>query len=122
MSHVPMSDRAGDVLMKLRDQGADRPFEGMSRAIRILRKIISETCNTDPQIIEDWGRATVHSLRDTFVTRMFLRGFGKDDIASWVGHTSKKMIQKYEHLTGLKRLKRLRDMMERSSSVSTADT
>ena len=96
LSMVPMSDRVHEMLTRLHNQ--PQPFMEMSRAVRILRKTIRDICNTNPRIVKQRGSATVHSLRDTFASRMVSRGMSLHKVSKLLGHTSPAMTAKYAQL------------------------
>lgn len=95
-SLVPLSDRAYAVLAKHR--GEKVPFVAMSRAVRLLRKMIDQTCNTDPRLVSQRGGATIHSLRDTYASRLAQRGMSLHKVSKLLGHTTTTMTRKYAHL------------------------
>jgi site-specific recombinase XerD len=72
----------------------------MSRSIRLLRKTISEVCNTDQRIVEQRGAATIHTLRDTYASRLVQQGLSLHELAKLLGHTTAAMSSKYGHLEG----------------------
>lgn len=96
LSTVPLSDRT-KAMLTLRSNYA-QPFEKMDFAIRHLRRVIDEVCNLNPKINETRGRATVHSLRDTYATRMRKKGMDIGQIATLLGHTTTAMAEKYSHI------------------------
>ncbi|MDQ2066759.1 site-specific integrase [Xinfangfangia sp. CPCC 101601] len=93
LSLIPMSRATEEVLQRLHNQ--PRPFENMSRAIRILRTAIDTHCNTNATIVRQRGKATIHTLRDTYATRLDMAGVSLGKIAKLLGHTSIKMASKY---------------------------
>ena len=96
LSLVPISDRTYEILWRLHNQ--PKPFMEMSRAIKILRSVLDDVCNKDKLVVKTRGRATIHSLRDTFATRMLKRGMTLHEIAKLLGHTNTSMTRKYAHL------------------------
>lgn len=96
VSTVPMSGRVYDLLK--RRSNAQRPFGSMEFAVKYLRKVISEVCNKDQRQVETRGKATIHSLRDTYATRMRKRGMDMGQIASLLGHSTMAMAEKYAHI------------------------
>lgn len=93
-SYVPMADI---VATRLEGKQEAQPFDAMSRAVRLLRKTIDEVCNTERNVLR-YGRATVHSLRDTFATDMLDRGMDIKKLSGLLGHSSVRMTEKYAHL------------------------
>lgn len=96
LSVVPISDRLHEVLKRLHNQ--KRPFMEMSRAVRVLRKVIRDVCNTNPNIVSQRGAATIHTLRDTYASRMVQRGMSLHKLSKLLGHTSPAMTAKYAQL------------------------
>ncbi|MFP4570113.1 tyrosine-type recombinase/integrase [Rhodosalinus sp.] len=93
---LPMSLRVEQMLRRKLNQ--PQPFEEMEWAIRLLRKTIHKHCNRNARIVEQKGAATVHSLRDTFATRMLKQGMTIHRLAYLMGHTTTVMTEKYGHL------------------------
>jgi len=49
--------------------------------------------------VERYGKATIHSLRDTFASRLVSQGISLYDLQMLLGHASPTMTQKYAHLS-----------------------
>lgn len=96
LSVVPISDRLAAVLKRLHNQ--ERPFMDMTNAVYILRRIIHEECDKDENIVKTRGAATIHTLRDTFASRMVKRGMSLHKVSKLLGHTSTAMTAKYAQL------------------------
>jgi integrase len=96
LSIVPISDRAYEVFKRLHNQ--DAPFPKMEWAIRRLRKVIHEVCNGNQRVVDQRGKATVHSLRDTFASRLVQKGLHLNELAKLLGHTNTAMTAKYAQL------------------------
>lgn len=96
LSLVPIYPRNAEMLNKLHNQ--KRPFMKMSRAVRLLRKAIAEVCNDNERVIRQRGTATIHSLRDTFATRLIQKGMKLQNIGKLMGHSHATMTAKYAHL------------------------
>lgn len=96
LSLVPITDRVHDILQSRHNQRL--PFEAMSRAIRLLRKIIDAECNHNERIVAQRGKATIHTLRDTFASRLVQKNMSLQKVSKLLGHTSMKMTQKYAQL------------------------
>ena len=47
-----------------------RPFLSMDHATKLLRRAVDDACNNDAFVIQSAGKATIHSLRDTYGTRL----------------------------------------------------
>lgn len=110
ISAVPMSNRVEEMLLE--QQGvSDNPFTSMDRAVKHLRSTISEICNTDERIIEQRGTATIHSLRDTFASRLAKQEMSLHKISNLLGHSSTTMTRKYAHLESGATLEQARDLL-----------
>ena len=96
LSVVPLSERTLEMLRRRHNQ--PQPFPEMSRAIRLLRKTISEVCNTDQRLVDQRGAATIHTLRDTYASKMVQGGMSLHELAKLLGHTTAAMSAKYGHL------------------------
>lgn len=96
LSIVPINDRAYEVFKRLHNQEA--PFLNMEEAIKVLRKTIRDCCNSNERTVEQRGRATAHSLRDTFASRLVQRGMHLNELAKLLGHTTTAMSEKYSNL------------------------
>lgn len=96
VSTVPTTNRVLDMLVRRSNQR--QPFEHMERAIQILRDTIHEVCNQDQTMVAQRGAATIHSLRDTYATRLIQRGLSLHKLSKLLGHTNTAMTAKYAHL------------------------
>ena len=85
------------------------PFRGFTPAIKVLRKIISEVCNTADRkrLIDRDGRATIHTTRHTYATRAVKAGNDLHTVSTILGHTMATMTVKYAHLTSLEASRRV---------------
>ena len=90
---VPISVRFAENLHKRHNQKA--PFENMGRAVRVLRKVIDQVCNTNDRINKTKGKATTHTLRDTYATRLDEAGVSLLQIRDLLGHAPVTKTQKY---------------------------
>lgn len=93
---VPMSERVYQML--LRRSNYETPFEKMDFAIRHLRKVIGEVANQNQRIVDTRGKATIHTLRDTFATRMLKKGMPLERLSKLMGHTNTAMTLKYAQI------------------------
>jgi integrase len=110
VSLVPISSRVEEVFRRRRKQ--ERPFEKMEWAVVYLRKVINEIANTDPMVIRQKGKATIHTLRDTYATRMILEGnMTLYDLAILLGHSNNAMTEKYAHLESVNLVSRARRVL-----------
>lgn len=96
MSLVPLTSRAESILNTNKQQ--ENPFESMDRAVKLLRQAIHEVCNGNPKINAQRGKATIHSIRDTYASRLVRSGMSLHQLAKLLGHTSAAMSAKYAHL------------------------
>lgn len=96
LSMVPLSDRVLEMLNRRSNQ--KQPFENMTRAVKLLRKIINEVCNTNQRIVDQRGGATIHTLRDTYASKLVGKGMSLHKVSKLLGHTSPVMTAKYAQL------------------------
>lgn len=93
-SIVPVSDKVAEILRRRDNQR--QPFEGMSRAIKVLRETIHRVCNeNDRVVLTKGGRATIHTCRDTYATNLRQKGLELVDIKDLLGHRNIATTQKY---------------------------
>lgn len=90
---VPISDRLYEVLARLHNQV--QPFISMDRAIKNLRTAITDMCPSSPRVLAEQGKATIHSCRDTYATRMLNKGLSLGEVSHLLGHASIAQTQKY---------------------------
>ena len=90
---VPISDRVHDMLCKRQDQ--DRPFQSMDKAIKNLREAIAAMCPSSSRVLKEKGKATIHSCRDTYATRMLNKGMRLEEVSHLLGHSTVQQTQKY---------------------------
>lgn len=110
LSTVPLTDRVIDMLRRKDNQ--PEPFMEMTRSIKLLRKALDETCNNDPRLIAQRGRATIHTLRDTFASNLVRKGLSLHELAKLLGHTTAAMSAKYAHLESQDVAEKARRMMQ----------
>ena len=110
VSLVPITDRVFVSLNRRRNQEA--PFVKMEFAIRHLRKVIAGECNLDERQITTRGRATIHTLRDTFASRLVQRGMSIHRLAKLLGHSNTAMTLKYAQLESQDVLEEARRYMQ----------
>lgn len=96
VSHVPLSSRVTEALSGRRN--APLPFQSMDYAIKVLRRVLNKVCNQDERLVRDQGELTIHSLRDTFVTRAEANGISLRKIGLVIGHSNIETTKKYGHL------------------------
>ena len=66
----------------------------MDRAVKLLRAAIGKHCNGNPKVNAQRGKATIHSLRDTYASRMANKNMSLHKIAKLLGHTTPTMTRK----------------------------
>jgi len=108
---VPISDRVLEILQRRHNQSA--PFPAMLRAIKLLRAAINEVCNQDARLVDKKGKATIHSLRDTFATRLDRKGMTLKKISKLLGHANTKMTEKYTQTEATEAADEARMLMSR---------
>ncbi len=99
LSMVPVSNRVKLILKA--NHNSPQPFHEMSRAVRVLRKAIDEVCNGDSQLSAQRGSATIHSLRDTYASRLASKGMSLHKVSKLLGHSTPTMTRKYAHIEPL---------------------
>lgn len=77
------------------------PFMNMDRPGRVLRKVIADHCNDNARIADKRGRATIHTLRDTYASRLVQQGMSLKKVAELLGHTTTAMTEKYANLEAI---------------------
>ena len=73
-------------------------MEHMESAIKRLRVVIHAVCNGNKRLVETRGKATIHSCRDTYATRLLKRGMTLESLAKLLGHSHVSMTLKYSHI------------------------
>jgi integrase len=96
VSVVPMSPRVME--MMARRHNSPEPIGSIPGARRTLRVAIEAACNSNLRTNAQRGKATVHSLRDTFATRLLKRGMTLHELSKLLGHTTSAMSAKYAYL------------------------
>lgn len=110
---VPISDRLYPILV--RRSNAQKPFEAMSRAVRLLRGVIKENCPSNSHILRTKGAATIHSLRDTYATRMLKNGLQIGEVQTLLGHASYKQTLKYAKFDSLDTVRKAAHMLNKGT-------
>ena len=111
LSLLPLTPRVIAMLKAKKDAGEKKPFMEMSRAIKVLRAAIDKVANDDPRIIHQRGRATIHTLRDTYGSHLVQNGLSLHELAKLLGHTTAAMSAKYAHLEGRDVAEKARELM-----------
>lgn len=109
---VPISDRVHNMLRKRQNQ--DRPFEAMDRAIKNLREAISAMCVSSERVLKEKGKATIHSCRDTYATRMLNKGMRLEEVSHLLGHSTVQQTQKYAKFANRPTAARAREILNAS--------
>lgn len=90
---VPISDRLAENLRKRHNQ--PQPFMHMRYAVLQLRGIMDDICNGNERVNATKGRATLHTLRDTYAMRLDEAGVSLLQIRDLLGHSSIATTAKY---------------------------
>lgn len=90
---LPISDRVFEMLQRRHNQ--PRPFHQMDRAVKNLRSAITASTDNSRRVLAQKGKATVHSLRDTYATRMLNEGLSLGEVGYLLAHKSLTTTQKY---------------------------
>ncbi|KGM86221.1 Site-specific recombinase XerD [Roseovarius mucosus DSM 17069] len=112
VSTVPISNRVYEILSRKTNQ--PKPFEKMEWAVKNLRKVIGAECNQSKRLIEQRGKATIHTLRDTFASRLLQQGMSLHKLSKLLGHTTITQTAKYAQLENLDVVSEAREMMDAS--------
>lgn len=112
---VPIGDRLFEVLQRLHNQ--PQPFVQMDRAIKNLRKAIAECCPSSARVLAEKGKATIHSCRDTYATRLLNRGMRLEEVSHLLGHATVQQTQKYAKFAKRDVAERARNFLNTSRSV-----
>lgn len=67
-------------------------------AVKGIREAIDKAGINAPHKVARYGKATVHSLRDTYASKIVSNGGSLYDVQKTLGHASPQMSQKYAHL------------------------
>jgi site-specific recombinase XerD len=84
--------------MLQRKKNQPTPFVKFEWAIRRLAEAIDVECNTSKRVIDQRGKATVHTLRDTFASKLLQRGLSLQKVSKLLGHSTIVQTMKYAHL------------------------
>lgn len=90
---VPVSDRLCSVLSRRME--LSQPFPSMDKAVKNLRAALNLHCVSSRRMLEEKGKATLHSCRDTYATRMLNSGMSLDEVSHLLCHASVTQTQKY---------------------------
>lgn len=112
VSLVPLTPRVVDMLRAKQKAGLSQPFIGMDRAIKKLRWAIDLAANEDERLNAQRGRATIHTLRDTFGATLVSRGMSLHELAKLLGHTTAAMSAKYAQLESSDVAEKARRLMQ----------
>ena len=73
----------------------DKPRTGYLGA---LRNGIDKAGLNDPELVRRYGKFTVHSLRDSYATRLTEQGIVPSELMHLLGHANEEMSMKYIHM------------------------
>jgi len=102
-----MTDRLRDVMQRRHERRGNAPYLFPSRvdpsrprghATRGIMLAADRAGINTPHKVERWGKFTVHSLRDTFASKLVQRGVSLYTVQKLLGHASPVMTQKYANL------------------------
>lgn len=115
---VGITDRVRAMLgVRQQSISGELVFPHMDRPIKAVRAAINAVCNTDQQTIERHGRATIHSLRDTFASRLVQDGFSLYNTSQLLGHQSTVMTAKYAHVAGERNAREAAELINKRNAV-----
>lgn len=105
-SFLHMTDRLHHVLVRRfesKDTGM-HVFQNQAGGARgyatnAIRKAIDRAGLNRPDVIKaKGGRATLHTLRHTYASKLVRKGLSLYDVSTLLGHSDSKMTQRYAHL------------------------
>ena len=77
--------------------------------------------NDNPRLVEQKGKFTLHSLRDSYASNLVKSGKVElYDLQKILGHTTPLMTQKYAHLKPNEASKKAKAVLERDGLMSRA--
>lgn len=90
--HVPLTDRAYEILMKYRGNDCGKPFPFTSdRIAKVFTKMRKEMDIKDPDFV-------THALRHTAASRLIALGVDIYTVKNILGHSSIKVTERYAHM------------------------
>lgn len=63
-----------------------------------LRSGIARAGLNGPEMVKRYGKFTVHSLRDSYATRLTEQGITPSELMHLLGHSNEEMSMKYIHM------------------------
>lgn len=105
---LAMTNRVREVLKRRFDarRNSYYVFTGWSgskdvprRSTAAIRHAMNKVGINHPAKVQRFGRRDVRSLRDTFATKLRMKGMSLDRLQKLLGHSSPQMTQKYANLT-----------------------
>lgn len=76
----------------------DDPKKHRTGYLGSLRNGIERAGLNEPHLVERYGKFTVHSLRDSFATRLTEQGMVPSELMHLLGHSNEEMSMKYIHI------------------------
>lgn len=92
---------------------------GGSRSVR--RALDAAGCNP-PELVKQFGSATIHSLRHTYASWLRQRGLGLDELPPLLGHTTMAMSNRYKHVPDEQRIARVHAAFSKVGTLSHTGT
>jgi len=97
-----LTTRAKDALVRHKATRVSREplvFAGVEPTLKpMFAAIEAAGLNATPERVKAYGRATVHTLRHTFASRLVQAGFDLPKVQQLLGHTTIQMTMRYAHL------------------------
>lgn len=84
------------------------------------RALDAAGCNP-PELVSQFGTATIHSLRHTYASWLRQRGIGLDELPPLLGHTTMAMSNRYKHVPDEERIARVHAAFSKVGSLGHTD-
>lgn len=118
---ITATDRVRRVLIRRSDTNSiyifshrDDPSKPRPHSTKAIMRAVEKAGLNSKANVTRYGKFTVHSLRDTFATRLVKAGCSLYDVQIMLGHSSPQMTQKYAHLASSDISERIATILNRT--------